>query len=295
MAQQKTRRKRKKNSRNNSGGGSNTRTLILLLVVILAAVLFLLSRMLQDYTAEETAPSPSVSVSTAPSLPGSGLIDVYFGEENGYKSYSSDTVTAKLGVDLSSHQGSIDWSALAQSLVDFVILRAGYRGYGDGSVNIDELFSENLAAARNAGFGVGVYFFSQAISPEEAEEEARTVLSLLADYQIDYPIYFDWEPVSDENARTATISSSALTQCALRFCQTIEAAGYRAGVYFNLAMAQSYYHLTELQDYEFWLAEYQDIPSYPYRFEMWQYSNEGTVDGVSTTVDLNLCFKEYEG
>ena len=215
------------------------------------------------------------------------------GTADGYKTYVSDTITAKLGVDISSHQQGVDWTALAESPVDFVILRAGYRGYGDGSVNIDSYFAENIAAARNAGLGVGIYFFSQALTPEEAEEEARTVLSQLADYQIDYPIYYDWEPISDENARTATISATEITSCAQRFCQTVEAAGYRAGVYFNLAMAQNYYHLIDLEDYEFWLAEYQDVPTYPYTFGMWQYTNEGSVPGVTGNVDMNLCFKAY--
>lgn len=271
---------------------SKTGVLLICLLLALAAVLALLLREFRNQTAQPE-PEPYVSVSVEPSLPGSGLSAQYFGESDGYKTYVSDTITAKLGADLSSHQGTIDWAALSQSPVDFVILRAGYRGYGDGSINIDEAFAANIAAARSAGLGVGVYFFSQALSTEEAQAEAHTVLSLLGDYQIDYPIYYDWEPISDDSARTATISSSEITACAKAFCSVIQEAGYKAGVYFNLAMAQDYYHLIDLKDYEFWLAEYRDTPSYPYTFGMWQYTNEGTVPGVSTAVDLNLCFKAY--
>ncbi len=287
-AQSRKNRKKKKRKSKTSRSG----LLIAALFAALILTVFFLFRFLRTHSVEATA-EPEVSVSAAPTLPPNGLSAQCFGTSNGYKTYVSDTVTAKLGVDISSHQESVDWEALAASPVDFVILRAGYRGYGDGSVNIDSYFAENIAAARNAGLGVGIYFFSQALTPDEAEEEARAVLSQLADYQIDYPIYYDWEPISDENARTATISATEITSCAQRFCQTIEAAGYRAGVYFNLDIALSYYHLTDLMDYEFWLAEYQDTPSYPFAFGMWQYTNEGSVPGVTGNVDMNLCFKAY--
>ena len=287
-AQSRKKRKKKKRKSKTSRSG----LLIAVLFIALVITVFFLFRFLRSHSAEET-PEPEASVSLAPTLPPSGLSAECFGESDGYKTYVSDTVTAKLGVDISSHQESVDWNALAASPVDFVILRAGYRGYGDGSVNIDPYFAENIAAARNAGLGVGVYFFSQALTPEEAEEEARTVLAQLAHYQIDYHIYYDWEPISDESARTSTISATEITSCAQHFCQVIEQAGYRAGVYFNLDIALSYYHLTDLMDYEFWLAEYQDTPSYPFAFGMWQYTNQGSVPGVSGNVDINLCFKAY--
>ena len=292
MAQTTARKKKKrKKSRRKL---TKTGVLLISLLLALAAVLLLLVREFRNQSSQTAQEAePYVSVSTVPSLPGSGLIAECFGESEGYKTYVSDTITAKLGADLSSHQGAIDWEALSQSPVDFVILRAGSRGYSDGSIHIDESFADNLAAAQSAGLGVGVYFFSQALSAEEAQAEAHTVLGLLGDAQIDYPIYYDWEPITDDSARTATISSSEITACAKSFCEVIQNAGYKAGVYFNLAMAQAYYHLTDLQDYEFWLAEYRDTPSYPYTFGMWQYTNEGTIPGVSTAVDLNLCFRSY--
>ena len=290
MAQTTARKKKKRKKSRKKVSKTGILLVILLLALIGVLVLLLREFRIQSHQPEE---APYVSVSTEPSLPGSGLINAYFGEADGYKTYVSDTITAKLGADLSSHQGTIDWTTLSQSPVDFVILRAGYRGYSDGSIHIDESFTDNIAAAKNAGLGVGVYFFSQALSTEEAQAEAHTVLGLLSDYQIDYPIYYDWEPISDDSARTATISSTEITACAKSFCEVIQGAGYKAGVYFNLAMAQDYYHLIDLKDYEFWLAEYRDTPSYPYTFGMWQYTNEGTVPGVSTSVDLNLCFKAY--
>lgn len=267
------------------------------LVIVLMLVLLVffaglgLFRVLESSVRETSEPVPSMTVS--PTLPPSTLISECFGMENGYKTYISDDVTALLGLDVSSHQGWIDWNAVAESEVDYVILRAGYRGYDTGSINQDEYLEYNLASATATDLGVGIYFFSQALNPEEAAAEAYTVLSLIDGYDIDYPIFFDWEPVDADSARTATISASEVTACAKSFCQVIEDAGYEAGVYFNLSMASNYYHLYQLMEYEFWLAEYQPSPSFPCAFDMWQYTSDGSVPGISTNVDLNLSFTAY--
>lgn len=225
------------------------------------------------------------------SMPPSELVAECFGTENGYKTYNSETLSADLGVDVSSYQGWIDWQAVAQSGVDYAILRAGYRGYTHGDTKADDYFSYNLEAATAAGLDVGVYYFSQALTEEEAVAEAQQVLSMVEGYELSYPIYFDWETVEDSNARTDTISSTELTACALAFCETIENAGYRAGVYFNLSTAFQLYHLGELLDYEFWLAEYRDTPTYPFKIHMWQYTDVGKVPGINANVDLNLSFR----
>jgi GH25 family lysozyme M1 (1,4-beta-N-acetylmuramidase) len=262
------------------------------LVLLLIAALILCFHILRQAETSEPAPSPSPSVSAAPTLPPSDLMESCFGTtESGFKTYASDTTTSSIGLDVSSHQGWIDWSAVAESGIDYVILRAGYRGYADGSIHQDEYFEYNISAAQEAGLSVGVYFFSQAVSPEEAAAEAHTVLSLIDGYDLQYPVYFDWEPMSDETARTSTISASELTACAKEFCEIIEEAGYRAGVYFNLSIATDHYNLYDLKDYAFWLAEYQDTPSFPFQFGMWQYSSQGTVSGIAGAVDLNLAFE----
>ena len=265
---------------------------LLLILGALALSLALLFRLFfspkqpsQNSALEESAPAATQT------LPPTTLTAECFGEENGYKTYQSDTLTAALGIDVSSHQGWIDWQAVAGSDVDYAMLRAGYRGYTDGETNQDEYFQYNLESAAAAGLDVGVYYFSQALTEEEAVEEANHVLDLVSGYSLAYPIYFDWETVEDESARTATISGSELTRCALAFCSTIENAGYDAGVYFNLSTAVQLYQLYDLQEYDFWLAEYQDIPSYPFAIDMWQYTNSGTVPGISVPVDLNLSFR----
>lgn len=267
--------------------------IVLMLILLVFFAGMGLYRVLEHTYQEPAEPSPSPSVSTAPTLPPSTLAVECFGMVNGYKTYESDDVTAVLGLDISSHQGWIDWNAVAESDVDYVILRAGYRGYDTGSINQDEYFEYNIASATATDLGVGIYFFSQALTPDEAAAEAHTVLALVEGYDIDYPIFYDWEPVSDATARTSTISATEVTACAKRFCEIIEDAGYQAGVYFNLSIASNYYHLYELKDYEFWLAEYQSVPSFPCAFDMWQYTSDGSVPGVSTNVDLNLSFTSY--
>lgn len=264
------------------------------IIIVLLALVFvglLLFRMLLRRTVTDTpevtqAPSPTVTET----LPPTGLTAECFGEENGYKFYQSDSYTSLLGMDVSSHQGWIDWSAVADSGVDFVMIRAGYRGYSQGELNTDEYFYYNIESALANGLDVGIYYFSQALTEEEAVQEAQAALELAADYDLTYPIYFDWETIDEGAARTDTISGSELTRCAAAFCDTIQAAGYTAGVYFNLSTAAHLYQLYQLKDYNFWLAEYQDTPSFPYAVTMWQYTDQGAVPGVTGAVDLSLCF-----
>ena len=266
---------------------------ILLVLLALALIFFFGLRMLlrAGTTKEEPVRVTAVAQET---MPPSYVVKECFGTENGYKTYRADDLTAKLGIDVSAYQGDIDWETVADSGIEFAILRAGYRGYAEGETGIDEYFQYNLEQTKKYGVDIGIYFFSQAMTEAEARNEALEVLKLVDGYEIKYPIYFDWEPISDSDARTATISSTELTRCAQVFCQTIESAGYQAGVYFNLDLAAHYYHLKDLTEYSFWLAEYEDTPSFPYRFDMWQYTSSGEVPGISTVVDLNLSFLAIE-
>lgn len=198
-----------------------------------------------------------------------------------------------LGVDVSEHQGKIDWDKVAESDVQFAMVRLAYRGWGaEGVIREDVRGLENLSGAVDAGLQVGVYFFSQAISEEEAIEEARFLLELLDGRQLDMPVVFDWETVSSEDARTANMKKETLNACAQAFCREIEAAGYDAMVYFNLDMARWKYDLLSLQEsgYDFWLALYSDRLSFAHQVQMWQYTSSGSVPGIKGKVDLNLYF-----
>lgn len=205
--------------------------------------------------------------------------------ENGYLTCTA--ADARLGIDVSEHQAEIDWAQVKDSGIDFVMIRVGYRGYTEGRQFLDSHFLQHLAGARDAGLDVGVYFFSQAITPEEARHEAMFLLTILKDDPAEMGIAFDWEFVTAE-ARTGTMDGRTMTDCAISFCETIAAAGHKPMVYFNQHQALEQYVLEELTDYDFWLAMYTDEMTFPYRVDMWQYTEDGTVPGIDGPVDINL-------
>lgn len=213
-----------------------------------------------------------------------------FFEQDGIRYYESDTCEGVPGIDVSSHQGEIDWQQVKEAGIEFAIIRLGYRGYVTGELALDEFFVRNIEGAQAAGIDVGVYFFSQALTEEEAVEEADFVLKELEPYHITYPVIFDWEEVSSTSARTNEMNMLLLTACAKAFCERVEEAGLRGGIYFNQAYGYQQFNLLSLKDHIFWLAQYEETPTFVYDFQMWQYTNEGTVSGISTNVDLNICF-----
>ncbi len=215
-------------------------------------------------------------------------------EENGWITYEKNGRKALTGIDVSVYQGDIDWEAVAQSGVEFAIIRLGYRGYSQGAIQLDRNFEQNMRGALEAGLDVGVYFFSQATTVLEAEEEADFVLENLRGYPITFPVVFDWEFVTAEQARTHEMEGEALTDCALAFCELVATAGYTPMVYFNQDIGYFYYQLDELDQYPFWLAEYDSKPDFFYDFEIWQYTHTGTVPGIQGSVDLNLAFESGE-
>ena len=228
-------------------------------------------------------------------VPKNTLKDSYFSTKpNGTVTYSAPGAVSLQGIDVSSWQRDIDWTRVAKSGIAFAILRVGYRGYERGKLNEDSYFAKNIEGASKAGLGVGLYFFSQAITPAEAEDEARFVLARIGGYHIAYPIVFDWEDVSDPDARTAKLPNKTLTACAQAFCRVIEEAGYTPAVYFGTAKGLLNYDLSALANYDFWYARYgSTTPRFYYAFSIWQYSATAGVDGIAGYVDRNICFKRY--
>ena len=200
---------------------------------------------------------------------------------------SATTVLSRIGIDVSQHQADIDWAAVAEDGIEFAIIRAGYRTSDRGTILKDERFEQNYAGASNNGLDVGVYFFSQATTEDEAREEADFVLSLLGDRKIDYPIVFDLEPASDGSDRVAGMGIEELTAVARAFCDRIQEAGHEAMIYGNRTDLARY-NLTELVDYSLWYAEYDKHPTMDLRFVMWQYSRTGSVAGIEGNVDLDI-------
>ncbi len=202
---------------------------------------------------------------------------------------------AMTGIDISAHNTVTDWNAVKADGIEFVMLRCAYRTYGGGELRADAKFREHYQGAKAAGLKVGAYVFSQAISEQEAIEEAQMAAKQLEGCEIDFPVVYDWEIIYDdpEGARTDHVSVETLTACTLAFCQNIEAFGYQPMIYQNKRTSLFKLDLPRLQDYPFWLAEYNDGPTYPYDYDMWQYSCKGTVAGIQGDVDLNLSFYDY--
>ena len=196
------------------------------------------------------------------------------------------------GIDVSAYQGDIDWDAVRSDGVEFAILRIGVRGYGEeGNIKLDEKFFDNYEKAHKAGLDVGVYFFSQAISPEEAQEEAKFVLEQLDGRKLEYPVVFDWEPATvtdpEDVPRTEDVMPGTLTLSAISFCETIRDAGYDSMIYLGKKLAYLKYDLRQLGDYPVWLALYSTDLTYICDFDMWQYGY-GEVDGIEGDVDFNV-------
>lgn len=198
----------------------------------------------------------------------------------------------RTGVDVSAHQQDIDWAKVKASGVEFAMVRLGYRGYGSGKLVLDEYADANIRGAAQAGLDVGVYFFSQAITVEEAREEAAFVLEALEEYELTMPVVYDWETVDNENARTKDMNADMLTACSLAFLEEIEKAGYETMLYFNRHQAQYLLHLEQFRDYDFWLAMYTPRMDYPYAMKMWQYTNRGQVPGIEGYADINILFTD---
>ena len=191
------------------------------------------------------------------------------------------------GVDVSAHQRQINWEAVAASGIDFAMIRLGYRGYETGRIVEDEYARQNLNGAAEAGLRVGAYFFSQALSIQEVDQEIEFMLEVLGEFHLTMPIVLDWE-IPASTARTANMDARTLTDLQLHFCQVMEQKGYQPMIYFNWHQSENLYYLSELEDAPFWLALYQDRMTYPWKVEMWQYTDQGTVPGISGNVDLNV-------
>ncbi len=210
-------------------------------------------------------------------------------------SYEDETYTSRWGVDVSSHNGKIDWEKAKKAGITFAFVRVGYRGYGEeGSLNTDEYALENIDGAQAAGLDVGAYFFSQAVSEEEAVEEADLTLEILDGRDLELPIVYDPEDILNDQARTDTVSSKQFTKNAVAFCDRIRDAGYEPMLYCNLYWEAYRLDLTQLSDVEIWYADYEAEPQTPYHFTFWQYDESGHVDGIPGDADLDLQFLKVD-
>lgn len=215
--------------------------------------------------------------------------------------YVGGAYKTRFGIDVSAYQNqaspnkTIDWDAVANDGVEFVMVRAGFRGYGTGSLNRDAYCLQNVDGAMNAGLETGVYFFSQAITVEEAIEEADYVLSMLDGRKINGPIAYDWE-MHDATYRVYGTEPEVATACALAFCKRIEEAGYQPMVYMSKYVGYNKFNLPQLAQYPIWFPEYKSAsseklyPAFYYQMDIWQFSSSCSIDGIGGRVDANIQF-----
>ena len=224
-----------------------------------------------------------------PSVPKNPYDKNKFVSESGKMRYDDGKYTSRLGVDVSEHQGDINWQEVKNSGIDFAFIRIGYRGYGEsGVIKADARFDDNIAKAKAAGIDVGVYFFSQAINEDEAREEAKFVLEHLQGRGLDLPVVYDPENILDDVARTDNVTPEQFTKNTIAFNDEVKAAGYKPMIYSNMLWEAFQLDMTKLQEYPVWYADYEPKPQTPYDFTFWQYSEKSTVPGISGIADMNI-------
>ena len=210
-----------------------------------------------------------------------------FGEE-GYIQKSVNGST--FGIDVSKHNGKIDWNAVKSSGVDYAIIRCGYRGSSTGALITDPTFQTNIKGAQAAGIKVGIYVFSQAINEVEAVKEASFAVSLAKGNNLSYPIFIDTEACG---GRADSLDVATRTAVVNAFCQTIHNAGYKAGIYASKTWYEKKLNMGNVGGYKIWLAQYSSEPTYKGRYDMWQYTSKGKISGINGNVDLNLSYLGY--
>mgnify|MGYP001047266900 CR=1 FL=1 len=213
------------------------------------------------------------------------------GSENTELEFAGDN--ARLGIDVSKWNKEIDWMKVKEAGIEFAIIRCGYRGASSGALVLDPMYKKNIEGAIEADIPVGVYFFTQAIDEVEAVEEASMVISLIEDYDVDYPVFLDSESAGGRG-RADAMNAEERTKIHKAFLETIASAGYETGIYGSRNWLNDEVDMTQMSEYKTWLAEYAEIPVYDKYYHMWQYTSKGSVDGIETNVDLNLCYMNID-
>lgn len=208
--------------------------------------------------------------------------------------YNDPAYTTEWGIDVSRHQGDIDWQKVAGAGVQFALIRVGGRGSDSGELYDDAKFEEYLTGAKAAGLKTGVYFYSQAVNVTEAVEEANFAIQKLNGRSLEYPVVFDWE-IYSKTARSYGVSKTVLTDCAIAFCETVAQAGYTPMIYMGLEVGYERLELNRLTNYDFWFAQYnsRNQPDMYYNYRIWQYSDSGNIPGIGGKVDVDLAFIPY--
>lgn len=217
---------------------------------------------------------------------------------------SNETDEITFGIDVSKYQGTINWSKVADAGVDFAMVRVGYRTLEDGKIVADSNAKYNMQEAQKYGIKVGAYFFSTAVSKDEAIEEANWVADYISKYKITYPVAYNCEGFSQSNSRQYNMTKTERTDVAMAFMNRISERGYTPMFYASKGELQNdtSWETSRIDDsYKIWVAQYPSNPypetsasSYGGSHAMWQYTNQGSVSGISKPVDVNIAYFGYE-
>ena len=214
--------------------------------------------------------------------------------EEGLMQYvENGTVTSHKDIDVSKYQGTIDWAAVKEEGIEYAFIRLGLRGYESAKIVLDEYYEANMAGANSTGVAAGVYFFTQAVTVEEAKEEADFVIEHLKGYDVSCPVVFDVERISGGKGRADQLTKEERTDITIAFCEAVRAAGYTPMIYGNVVCFTRLLDMAKLNDYEKWYAFYDDYMYMPYNVSCWQYTEKGLVEGIPGNVDLNISFKTW--
>lgn len=214
-------------------------------------------------------------------------------EEPIMKYYDQGEKQSSLGIFLDETCGTVIFDKVKNSGIDFVMLRVGFRGYESGQISYDEKFDEYARGATQAGLKIGVYFESQATNAEEATEEAQIVVASLLEREVTYPVALRMGEANHDTARTDMLAKSQVTEIANIFCQYIQDSGYHGLVYGNKYWLLRRMDLTILNGYDIGLIQEGQAPDYPYEMALWQYQNQGKIDGIACEVPLCISFIDY--
>ena len=202
-------------------------------------------------------------------------------------------MNAVRGIDVSKYQGTIDWKKVAEDDVHFAFIRVGYRGYESGKNAMDERFKTNIEGALSNGIPVGVYFVTKAITPEEGKDEAEWIIRQIKPYNVTWPVVMDFEGAKDETDRTYYLTSQERTEIIIAFCDTLRAAGYTPMLYGGVGTYMTKMNITKLDGIDKWFAQYFNEPHFPYAMQIWQATDEGSVNGIKGNVDIDYAMFNY--
>ncbi len=257
----------------------------------------ILNGLLGSEPSNSTEPSESTELSTESDGLQANTItmaDIQITADGEYQYMKDGKVASHKGIDVSKYQGTIDWKKVAADGVEYAFIRVGCRGYGSsGTLIKDETFHQNVKGALAQGIKVGAYFFSQAITVEEALEEAELVIKELGDYDITYPVAIDIERIENDKARQDALTKEKRTEICIAFCERIKEAGFTPMVYGDTETFAELLDVEQLEGYDFWICETDDQMTFPYEFAIWQYSHTGSVSGIKGDTNISISIKEW--